>query len=157
MQTRNTLQDPVAADGSENHLIHCFKEGEPWASGREPLAQTRQGELAEEEENDEEKFNNWLVVEDNGDEKEEDIQTWSFTVYRWWWATCLPSCFTGSLHSSFVFVLFDVFNATSSRLLYSQGLDSGIIVQPLAYRITDLPRLQCLVFFKFPYSLGRLP
>ncbi|KAM4625025.1 uncharacterized protein ACJ7VT_003510 [Polymixia lowei] len=56
----------VAADG-EDHLIHCFKEGEPCASGRELLAQARQEELAEvgegEEEYDEdEEFNNNLVT-----------------------------------------------------------------------------------------------
>ncbi|XP_059360635.1 uncharacterized protein LOC132098591 [Carassius carassius] len=37
----------VASDGSEDHLIHCFKEGEPCASGRELLVQARQAELAE--------------------------------------------------------------------------------------------------------------
>ena len=34
----------VAADGSEDHLIHCFKEGESCAAGREKLAQARRGE-----------------------------------------------------------------------------------------------------------------
>ncbi|KAK0155316.1 Pogo transposable element with KRAB domain [Merluccius polli] len=64
----------VAADGSEDHLIHCFKEGEPCASGRELLSQARQGELVEigegeeEEGDDEEEFNNKLVVEDDDDE-----------------------------------------------------------------------------------------
>ncbi|KAK0134673.1 TBC1 domain family member 13 [Merluccius polli] len=52
----------VAADGSEDHLIHCFKEGEPCASGRELLSQARQGEVVEigegeeEEGDDEEEF-----------------------------------------------------------------------------------------------------
>ena len=54
----------VAADGSEDHLIHCFKEGEPCAAGREMLAQARQGEQedngeAEQQEEDEvEEFEN---------------------------------------------------------------------------------------------------
>lgn len=47
----------VAPDGSEDHLIQCFKEGEPWASGRELLAQARQQGLessgVEEEEEEE--------------------------------------------------------------------------------------------------------
>ena len=50
----------VAADGREDHLIHCFKEGEPCAAWREMLAQARQGEQeddgeAEQQEDDEEK------------------------------------------------------------------------------------------------------
>lgn len=31
----------VAPDGSEDHLIDCFNDGEPWASGRGLLAQVR--------------------------------------------------------------------------------------------------------------------
>ena len=67
----------MAADGSEDHLIHCFKEGEPCASGREPLVQARQGELAEvgegeDEKNDEEEeFNNKLVFQGDCDEEED--------------------------------------------------------------------------------------
>lgn len=70
--------DERGSDSRLDHLIHCFKEGEPCASGRELLAQTRQGELAEvgegeEEENDEEEeFNNELVVEDDDDEEDDD-------------------------------------------------------------------------------------
>ncbi|KAG1968293.1 pogo transposable element with KRAB domain [Pimephales promelas] len=70
----------VASDGSEDHLIHCFKEGEPCASGRELLAQARQAELAEaseeedemEESDEEEEFSNELVVEDRGDEDSDE-------------------------------------------------------------------------------------
>ncbi|KAL7382466.1 hypothetical protein ABVT39_022965 [Epinephelus coioides] len=68
----------VASDGSEDHLIHCFKEGEPCAAGREMLAQARQGEQeddgeAEQQEEDEgEEFENELVVEDDDDDEEEE-------------------------------------------------------------------------------------
>ncbi|GAA6106496.1 zinc finger protein 540-like [Tachysurus ichikawai] len=67
----------VASDGSEDHLIHCFKEGEPCASGWELLVQARQAELAEAgegevEESDEEKeFANELVIEDHDDDSDE--------------------------------------------------------------------------------------
>ena len=67
----------VAADGSEDHLIHCFNEGEPYAAGREMLAQARQGEQedngeAEKQEEDEgEEFENELVVGDDDDDEEE--------------------------------------------------------------------------------------
>ena len=37
----------VAADGNEDHLIHCFKEGEPCACGRELLMQDRQRQANE--------------------------------------------------------------------------------------------------------------
>ncbi len=67
----------LAADGKDNDLIHCFKEGQPCAAGREMLAWARQREMAgveegemvemEEEENDsEEEFENEFVVEDDG-------------------------------------------------------------------------------------------
>ncbi|KAM3616613.1 uncharacterized protein V6R79_020854 [Siganus canaliculatus] len=67
----------VAADGSEDHLIHCFKEGEPCASGRKLLAEARQSGMADvgegaDEENDEEEFYNELVVEDDSDEGDTD-------------------------------------------------------------------------------------
>ncbi|XP_067283792.1 uncharacterized protein [Pseudorasbora parva] len=71
----------VASDGSEDHLIHCFNEGEPCASGRELLVQARQAELAEAgegpvEESDEKKdFANELMVfvkEESEDVKIED-------------------------------------------------------------------------------------
>ncbi|GAA6076828.1 uncharacterized protein LOC121718798 isoform X1 [Tachysurus ichikawai] len=64
----------VASDGSEDHLIHCFKEGEPCTSGRELLVQARQAELAEaregevEESDEEEEFTNELIIEDLGDD-----------------------------------------------------------------------------------------
>ncbi|KAK0153246.1 DNA (cytosine-5)-methyltransferase 3A [Merluccius polli] len=48
----------VAADGSEDHLIHRFKEGEPCASGPELVDV---GEEEEEEGDDEEECNNELV------------------------------------------------------------------------------------------------
>lgn len=68
----------VASDGSEDHLIHCFKEGEPCASGRELLVQARQAELAEagegevEESDVEEEFANELVIEDRGDDDSDE-------------------------------------------------------------------------------------
>ncbi|ROJ25353.1 Pogo transposable element with KRAB domain [Anabarilius grahami] len=68
----------VASDGSEDHLIHCFKEGEPCASGRELLVQARQAELAEagegevEESDAEEEFANELVIEDRGDDDSDE-------------------------------------------------------------------------------------
>ena len=53
----------VAADGSEDHLIHCFKKGEPCAAGREMLAQARQekqqeddGEAEQQEEDEGKEF-----------------------------------------------------------------------------------------------------
>ncbi|GAA6077977.1 zinc finger protein 540-like [Tachysurus ichikawai] len=67
----------VASDGSEDHLIHCFKEREPCASGRELLVQARQAELAEAgegevEESDEEEFANELVIEDRRDDDSDE-------------------------------------------------------------------------------------
>ncbi|GAA6099081.1 zinc finger protein 540-like [Tachysurus ichikawai] len=68
----------VASDGSEDHLIHCFKEGEPCTSGRELLVQARQAELAEageeevEESDEEEEFANELVIEDHGDDDSDE-------------------------------------------------------------------------------------
>lgn len=64
----------VAADGSEDHLIHCFKEGQPCQAGRDLLVRAR-GEAAEafeeEHESDEEQeFKNKLVIEDEDDERE---------------------------------------------------------------------------------------
>ena len=66
----------LATDGTENHLIHCFKEGEPCAVRREMLAQAGQGEQnyhvgAEQQEEDEgEEFENELIVEDEDDDEE---------------------------------------------------------------------------------------
>ncbi|GAA6067376.1 synaptotagmin-6-like, partial [Tachysurus ichikawai] len=60
-----------------DHLIHCFKEGEPCTSGRELLVQARQAELAEAgegevDESDEEEFANELVIEDRGDDDSDE-------------------------------------------------------------------------------------
>lgn len=68
----------LPADGSEDDLIHCFREGQPCPAGKDMLARARQREMAgveeggmEEEENDsEEEFENELVVVDDGEEKE---------------------------------------------------------------------------------------
>lgn len=60
----------VSADGSEDHLIRCFREGEPYASGRELLAQVRRGEVsaaAAEVGGDDR-----LVVKDDSSEEDED-------------------------------------------------------------------------------------
>ncbi|XP_061907050.1 neutrophil cytosol factor 2-like [Entelurus aequoreus] len=71
----------VAADGSEDQLIYCFKKGQPCQAGREMLLRARQQAAAvvlEEEESDEEQqFLNELVIEkedddDEGGEGEED-------------------------------------------------------------------------------------
>ncbi|KAL2087486.1 hypothetical protein ACEWY4_016314 [Coilia grayii] len=65
----------AASDGSEDHLIHCFKEGGPCASGRELLSQARRAvasaavteENGRQEESDEdEEFANELLIEDDG-------------------------------------------------------------------------------------------
>ncbi|KAK2866225.1 hypothetical protein Q7C36_002281 [Tachysurus vachellii] len=68
----------VASDGSEDHLIHCFIEGEPCASVWELLVQARQAELAEagggevEESDEEEEFANELGIEDRGDDDSDE-------------------------------------------------------------------------------------
>ncbi|KAL2102513.1 hypothetical protein ACEWY4_001681 [Coilia grayii] len=64
----------VAPVGSEDHFIHCFKEGEPCAAGKEMLVQVRQGLQvddgeAEQQEDEGEEFENELVVEDDDDEE----------------------------------------------------------------------------------------
>ncbi|KAL2091434.1 hypothetical protein ACEWY4_013697 [Coilia grayii] len=64
----------VAPDGSEDHFIHCFKEGEPCAAGKAMLVQARQGLQvddgeAEQQEDEGEEFENELVVEDDDDEE----------------------------------------------------------------------------------------
>ena len=107
-----------AADGSEDHLIHCFKEGEPCAAGREMLAQARQGEqedngeAEQQEEDDGEEFENELVVEDDDDDyEEEEEEVYSdevdadekderedghghgLTVVLLSYSGCLPFCF----------------------------------------------------------------
>lgn len=70
----------VKSDGSEDHLIVCFREGQPCAAGREALTQVRQqswedhGQAAEEEEDEEELFNNELVVLDDEEEEEEVVK-----------------------------------------------------------------------------------
>ncbi|XP_061880116.1 uncharacterized protein LOC133631936 [Entelurus aequoreus] len=74
----------VAADGSEDQLIYCFKEGQPCQAGREMLLRARQqaaAVLQEEEESDEEQqFLNELVIEkeddDEGGEGEKEDDEW---------------------------------------------------------------------------------
>ncbi|KAJ8397484.1 hypothetical protein AAFF_G00437600 [Aldrovandia affinis] len=70
----------VAPDGSEDHLIHCFKEGEPCSSGRELLSQARQQSLKlettrEMEEDEEELERNELVVDDDNSSLHDRLST----------------------------------------------------------------------------------
>ncbi|CAJ1082921.1 Pogo transposable element with KRAB domain [Xyrichtys novacula] len=74
----------LKSDGSEDHLIHCFKEGQPCSSGREALKQLRQrgqeGSITAplDEEEDQELFCNELVVvggEEDSEDGEEDSPT----------------------------------------------------------------------------------
>ena len=64
----------VNTDGSEDDLILCFREGQPCAAGREALVRVRQQdrenrrEAPREEEDEDELFNNELVVLDDGGE-----------------------------------------------------------------------------------------
>lgn len=69
----------MAADGTEDDMIHCLKEGQPCAAGREMLQQARvsvtEAVVAMEEEEDEgETFDNENLIEEYGsdDEVEED-------------------------------------------------------------------------------------
>ncbi|XP_037617888.1 uncharacterized protein LOC119483644 [Sebastes umbrosus] len=64
------------SDGSEDHLIACFREGQPCGAGREALTRLRQqsrhaAQEEDEEEDEEELFNNELVVLDDEEEEEE--------------------------------------------------------------------------------------
>lgn len=71
----------VKTDGSEDDLILCFREGQPCAAGREVLDPVRQQgrenrrEALQDKEDEEELFNNELVVLDDGEDgdfEEED-------------------------------------------------------------------------------------
>ncbi|KAG7255433.1 hypothetical protein CRUP_038017 [Coryphaenoides rupestris] len=65
----------VKTDGSEDNLIHCFKEGQPCAAGQEALTQLHQRyqenrQAAEDEEDEEQLLNNELVVLDDVDDED---------------------------------------------------------------------------------------
>ncbi|XP_068586183.1 uncharacterized protein [Cebidichthys violaceus] len=60
----------VKRDGGEDHLVLCFRDGQPCSAGRDRLTQVRQQNQnqenqEEEEEDEEELFNNELVVLDD--------------------------------------------------------------------------------------------
>lgn len=63
----------VAADGTEDDMVHCLKAGQPCAAGKDVLQQARVTEAVvamEEEEDEGETFENENLIEEDGSDDE---------------------------------------------------------------------------------------